>query len=78
MLLFSNKLIHPVSQMIKLKEQYGATFTIWIGSRPAIIVTDYDRINELFVKDGERYAGRFRNYLVDQVRCKLKYKFKIK
>lgn len=39
-------------------KNYGGMHTMWIGGMPVIMISDYKMINELFVKDGDAYAGR--------------------
>uniref|UniRef100_A0AC34RSM3 Cytochrome P450 n=1 Tax=Panagrolaimus sp. JU765 TaxID=591449 RepID=A0AC34RSM3_9BILA len=42
----------------KWQRKYGGIYTYWIAEIPVIAVCDYNLIQELFVKDGEAYAGR--------------------
>uniref|UniRef100_A0A914WU73 Cytochrome P450 n=1 Tax=Plectus sambesii TaxID=2011161 RepID=A0A914WU73_9BILA len=50
-------------------KEYGGVFTYWLGPMPVVAVTDYDMIQETFVKDGETYAGRkVFDYFMDRVR----------
>uniref|UniRef100_A0A914WRH2 Cytochrome P450 n=1 Tax=Plectus sambesii TaxID=2011161 RepID=A0A914WRH2_9BILA len=50
-------------------KEYGGVFTYWVGPIPVVAVTDYDMIQETFVKDGETYAGRIVfDYIIDHAR----------
>lgn len=42
----------------KWRETYGPIYTYWLGESPVVMVSDYESIVELFVKDGETYTGR--------------------
>jgi hypothetical protein len=57
--------------MIDWTKQYGHVYTIYLGSTPTIIVTDYDRIVQMFVKNGDAYAGRVRSYFIENIRSKI-------
>uniref|UniRef100_A0A914XGX6 Cytochrome P450 n=1 Tax=Plectus sambesii TaxID=2011161 RepID=A0A914XGX6_9BILA len=58
----------PVDQFLKWRKQYGPVYTVWLGPFANVFVTDYDVMHDSFVKQGDAYAGRMRNYAVDQVR----------
>ncbi|CAJ0566490.1 unnamed protein product, partial [Mesorhabditis spiculigera] len=45
----------------KWRQQYGPVFTYWFGPYPMIMVADYQLMKDTFVKDGDKYAGRFKN-----------------
>jgi cytochrome P450 family 33 len=38
--------------------EYGPIYTIWIAEDPVVIVTEYELMRELFIKDGDTFAGR--------------------
>ena len=44
-------------------KEFGPVYTIWMGEVPIVMVTDYELIRDLFVKEGDIYAGR--HFLVD-------------
>uniref|UniRef100_A0A914CT29 Cytochrome P450 n=1 Tax=Acrobeloides nanus TaxID=290746 RepID=A0A914CT29_9BILA len=41
-------------------KKYGPMYTFWLGETPVICLTDYNLINETFVKDGDAYVGRIK------------------
>lgn len=45
---------------LKWAKEYGPMHTFWLGEIPIIAITDYNMIQELFVKDGDAYAGRMK------------------
>uniref|UniRef100_A0A914I341 Cytochrome P450 n=1 Tax=Globodera rostochiensis TaxID=31243 RepID=A0A914I341_GLORO len=38
--------------------EFGPIYTIWLGEAPVVVVTDFELMRDLFVKDGNAYAGR--------------------
>ncbi|KAL3125474.1 hypothetical protein niasHT_009923 [Heterodera trifolii] len=38
--------------------QFGPIYTIWLGELPVVVVADFQLMRELFVKDGDTFAGR--------------------
>lgn len=43
---------------IDWSNKYGPIYTFWLGEIPVICLTDFNMINETFVKDGDAYTGR--------------------
>lgn len=39
-------------------KKYGPVHTFWQGELPIVAVSDYDLINETFIKDADAYIGR--------------------
>uniref|UniRef100_A0A914WU01 Unspecific monooxygenase n=1 Tax=Plectus sambesii TaxID=2011161 RepID=A0A914WU01_9BILA len=58
----------PVDQFLIWKKQFGPVYTVWLGPYANVFVTDYDVMHDALVKQGDAYAGRMRNYAIDQVR----------
>ncbi|KAI3419411.1 hypothetical protein GPALN_006655 [Globodera pallida] len=38
--------------------EFGPIYTIWLGEAPVVVVTDFELMRDLFVKEGNAYAGR--------------------
>ncbi|KAM3910646.1 cytochrome P450 2A4-like [Leptodactylus fuscus] len=47
-----------VKSLLKLSEKYGEVFTIYLGSRPVIVVTGYKAVREVYVDRGDDFLGR--------------------
>ena len=48
----------PPHAFLEWGKKYGGLFTYWAGEHSEIVVTDYNLINEHFLKDGDAFAGR--------------------
>jgi hypothetical protein len=44
--------------LLQWKKKFGPIYTIWLGEDPTIMVNEYSLMRELFVKDGDTFAGR--------------------
>ncbi|XP_038642102.1 cytochrome P450 2C15-like isoform X2 [Scyliorhinus canicula] len=49
----------PQKSLIKLGEQYGPVFTIWFGSRPAVVLCGQDVVSEALIERGHDFSGRY-------------------
>ncbi|KAL2090765.1 hypothetical protein ACEWY4_013028 [Coilia grayii] len=49
---------NPIKDLIKLSDQYGKVFSIYFGSRPAVIITGMDAMKEALVTKAVDFAGR--------------------
>nr|XP_056701795.1 cytochrome P450 2G1-like [Euleptes europaea] len=47
-----------VQTLLRLQEQYGPVFTIYIGSQPAVVLCGYEAVKEALVDYAEVFAGR--------------------
>ncbi|KAI6196404.1 (pine wood nematode) hypothetical protein [Aphelenchoides besseyi] len=47
-------------KFVEWKKDYGPIFTFYSGLLPMVTVNDYDLIQQMFVKDGDTYADRFK------------------
>ncbi|CAD6199294.1 unnamed protein product [Caenorhabditis auriculariae] len=41
------------------RKQFGPIYTYWLGPFPFIVISEYERMKETFVKDGDAYTGKF-------------------
>ncbi|CAD6200049.1 unnamed protein product [Caenorhabditis auriculariae] len=41
------------------RKQYGPIFTYWMGPFPFIVISEYERLKETFIKDPDTYTGKF-------------------
>jgi hypothetical protein len=54
--LFSAKsLYEPFRQWTR---EFGPVYTFWMGEDPVVMVTGYEQMRDMFVKDGDTFAGR--------------------
>ncbi|XP_075043057.1 cytochrome P450 2G1-like [Mixophyes fleayi] len=47
-----------VNSLMKLSEEYGNVFTIYLGSRPVVVVTGYKLVREIYIDNGDDYLNR--------------------
>ncbi|KAM3912086.1 cytochrome P450 2A3-like [Leptodactylus fuscus] len=47
-----------VTSLLKLRKKYGEVFTVFLGSRPVIVVTGYKAVREVYVDRSEDFLAR--------------------
>ncbi|XP_073497696.1 cytochrome P450 2G1-like [Phyllobates terribilis] len=47
-----------VKSLLNLSEKYGEVFTVYLGSRPVIVVTGYKAVKEVYVDRGDDFLAR--------------------
>ncbi|XP_068106775.1 cytochrome P450 2G1-like [Hyperolius riggenbachi] len=47
-----------VTLLLKLKEKYGDVLTIYMGSRPVVVVTGYDAVREVYIDRADDFLAR--------------------
>jgi hypothetical protein len=56
----------------KWTKEFGPIYTVWIGEEPTVMVTEYGLMRDLFIKEGDAYAGReFMTELITKLTCKI-------
>ncbi|XP_006627746.3 cytochrome P450 2M1-like [Lepisosteus oculatus] len=60
---FVGSLLHvdlkqPYKSYLKLSQQYGPVFTVWLGSKPVVVLSGYRTLRDAFVSQGEEFSGR--------------------
>ncbi|KAK0393489.1 hypothetical protein QR680_000237 [Steinernema hermaphroditum] len=49
------------------KQKYGNVFTFWIGPFPMVMVAEAETMKRYFVRNGEIFSHRWRNFITDTV-----------
>ncbi|KAI1702517.1 cytochrome p450 domain-containing protein [Ditylenchus destructor] len=52
---------------LEWQKKYGPIYTMWFGESPIVCISEYSKIIETFLKDGETYAGRFNFVEFDKI-----------
>ncbi|XP_071981297.1 cytochrome P450 2G1-like [Engystomops pustulosus] len=47
-----------VNSLVKLSEKYGEVYTVYMGSRPVVIVTGYKLVKEIYFDKGDEFLNR--------------------
>ncbi|KAM4641343.1 cytochrome P450 2G1-like [Discoglossus pictus] len=47
-----------VKSLMKLREKYGDVYTVYMGSRPVVVVTGYKTVKEILVDRGDDFLAR--------------------
>ncbi|XP_063060354.1 cytochrome P450 2M1-like isoform X2 [Engraulis encrasicolus] len=48
----------PYKYYLGLSQKYGSVCTIWLASKPCVIVSGYQTIRDAFITQGEAFSGR--------------------
>ncbi|KAL0972844.1 hypothetical protein UPYG_G00195430, partial [Umbra pygmaea] len=48
----------PYKTYIELSKKYGSVFTVWLGTKPVVVISGYQDIKEALVNQGEDFNGR--------------------
>ncbi|XP_070988045.1 cytochrome P450 2M1 isoform X1 [Oncorhynchus clarkii lewisi] len=48
----------PYKLYMELSKKYGSVFTVWLGSKPVVVISGYQAIKDAFVTQGEEFSGR--------------------
>lgn len=51
----------------QFREKYGDVFTVYLGSRPVVVLCGTDAIREALVDQAEAFAGRGKIAVVDPI-----------
>ncbi|KAI1710512.1 cytochrome p450 domain-containing protein [Ditylenchus destructor] len=52
---------------LRWQKEYGPIYTMWLGETPVVCISEYSKIIETFLKDGDTYAGRFNFVEFDKI-----------
>ena len=47
----------PEQELLNMRKRYGDVFTVFIGTRPCIVINGVDNIKEAFLKNSITFAG---------------------
>uniref|UniRef100_A0A8C7IME6 Cytochrome P450 2M1-like n=1 Tax=Oncorhynchus kisutch TaxID=8019 RepID=A0A8C7IME6_ONCKI len=48
----------PYKLYMQLSKKYGSVFTVWLGSKPVVVISGFQAIKDAFVTQGEEFSGR--------------------
>ncbi|KAM9323974.1 cytochrome P450 2G1-like [Gastrophryne carolinensis] len=55
-----------VTSLMKLKKKYGPVYTVYFGSTPVVVLSDYEAVKEALIDQAEEFSGRGALPTVDQ------------
>ncbi|KAG8552925.1 hypothetical protein GDO81_003161 [Engystomops pustulosus] len=50
--------LNYVNSLVKLSEKYGDVYTVYMGSRPVVIITGYKRVKEIYFDKADDFLNR--------------------
>ncbi|CAB1344825.1 unnamed protein product [Coregonus sp. 'balchen'] len=59
--------VNPLKDLERLKRRYGNVFSIYIGSRPAVVLNGLEVVHEALVTHAAEYAGRPTHLLISHL-----------
>ncbi|XP_045078241.1 vitamin D(3) 25-hydroxylase-like [Coregonus clupeaformis] len=59
--------VNPLKDLERLKRRYGNVFSLYIGSRPAVVLNGLEVVREALVTHAAEYAGRPTHLLISHV-----------
>uniref|UniRef100_A0A3B1J5M9 Cytochrome P450 2B4-like n=1 Tax=Astyanax mexicanus TaxID=7994 RepID=A0A3B1J5M9_ASTMX len=65
--LFQLNITNPLKDFERLAERYGNVYSLYIGRRPAVILTGFKAVKEALVTKAADFSGRPQNLLVSDV-----------
>jgi hypothetical protein len=55
---------------LRYKQRYGGVFTFWMGPVPMVMVAEVELLRQYFVRHGDVFSGRWRNFITDSMLSK--------
>ncbi|XP_028681210.1 cytochrome P450 2M1-like isoform X2 [Erpetoichthys calabaricus] len=49
----------PSMSYLELSKTYGSVFTVWLGSKPAVVLSSYSTLKDALLTQGEEFSGRY-------------------
>ncbi|XP_066578465.1 cytochrome P450 2M1-like [Amia ocellicauda] len=56
--LFQMDVKQPYKFYLEISKKYGSVFTVWLGSKPVVVLSGYETIKDALVSQGEEFSGR--------------------
>uniref|UniRef100_A0A8C7UJZ9 Uncharacterized protein n=1 Tax=Oncorhynchus mykiss TaxID=8022 RepID=A0A8C7UJZ9_ONCMY len=48
----------PYKLYMEVRQKHGSVFTVWLGSKPVVVISGFQAIKDAFVTQGEEFSGR--------------------